>query len=253
MKAYGILLLSGVALSACLDNAVIANNSAAVGDANGINQDGSQNIDENLGQIVNGDLGNSFDDINIDPNDIQGSLGQNILDLMLALGICNFNLNSLQGLGLGNEIQLLLQLQQLQQLQALGIINPFAVDQLIQQEILSQTFNLGIIKRSIDASVKLATRGKRRPAILKRQCVNNDQQLGNADQGVGQDQADQVDQVDQINEDQANEDQANLDQANGEQVDGENLNADELAQLEQENPEELAQLEEANPEGIEVE
>ncbi|KAJ8133506.1 hypothetical protein O1611_g115 [Lasiodiplodia mahajangana] len=242
MKAYGILLLSGLALSACLDNAAIANNSVAVGD------DGSQNVDENLGQIVNGDLGNGFEDINIDPNDIQGSLGQNILDLMLAMGICNFNLNSLQGLGLGNEIQLLLQLQQLQQLQALGIINSFAVDQLIQQEILSQTFNLGIIKRSIDASVKLATRGKKRPAILKRQCVNNDQQLGDVNEGVGQDQADQVDEVDQINQDQANEDQANLDQANG----GE-LNADELAQLEQENPEQLAQLEEANPEGIEVE
>jgi hypothetical protein len=161
MKIYGLPVLSTLVLSACLPSAaaengavaanagaavggaVIANNSAIAGDANAVNQNDGQNGNENLDPNLNGDLGSGFEDINIDPNDIQGSLGQNILDLMLALGICNFNLNSLQGLGLGNEIQLLLQLQQLQQLQALGIINSFAVDQLIQQEILSQTFNLG--------------------------------------------------------------------------------------------------------------
>lgn len=158
MKIYGLTVLSTLALSACLPSAaaenkevaanasalvgggVIANNSANAGDAN---QNDGQNNDGSLDQNLNGELGSGFEDINIDPNDIQGSLGQNILDLMLALGICNFNLNSLQGLGLGNEIQLLLQLQQLQQLQALGIVNSFSVDQLIQQEILSQTFNLG--------------------------------------------------------------------------------------------------------------
>lgn len=102
----------------------------------------NQNDLNNVGQVLNGSLGDSFNDINIDPNDIQGSLGQNILNLLLSMGICNFNLNSLSGLNLGNEIQLLLQLQQLQQLQALGIVNSFTVDQLIQREILSNTFNL---------------------------------------------------------------------------------------------------------------
>lgn len=180
MKIYGLAVLSTLALSACLSRSVndaeavaavgqgdaanvgaevqagvIGNNSAVADGSNGNNQNENQdnqndgrennveNGNENVGEILNGNLEDSFQDINIDPNDIQGSLGQNILDLLLAMGICNFNLNSLQGLGLGNEIQLLLQLQQLQQLQALGLVNSFAVDQLIQREILSRTFNLG--------------------------------------------------------------------------------------------------------------
>ncbi|KAK5630134.1 hypothetical protein RRF57_005849 [Xylaria bambusicola] len=109
------------------------NNDAENDDQNGLN---------NIGQFLNGSLGDSFNDILIDPNDIQGSLEQNILNLLLSMGICNFNLGSLGGLSLGNEVQLLLQLQQLQQLQALGIVNSFTVDQLIQREILSNTFNL---------------------------------------------------------------------------------------------------------------
>lgn len=161
-------------------------------DNNNDEKNDDQNENENLDQILNGELGNGFQDINIDPNDILGSLGQNIFDLLLAMGICNFNLNSLQGLGLGNQIQLLLQLQQLQQLQALGIVNSLTVDQLFQQEILSQTFNLDIIKRSIDASVQRATRGKKRTTILKRQCANAEQLQG--DVNAGQDGQNQVDQ-----------------------------------------------------------
>ncbi|KAI0537592.1 hypothetical protein GGR58DRAFT_471137 [Xylaria digitata] len=148
-------------------------------------ENAGQDNNLNLDQILNGTLGNGFDDINIDPNNIQGSLGQNILDLLLSMGICNFNLNSLGGLSLGNEIQLLLQLQQLQQLQALGIINSFTVDQLIQREILSRTFNLNIIKRSIDASVKQASRGMKRTIMLKRQCANAGQSQGDANNRAG--------------------------------------------------------------------
>jgi len=169
MRFYALPLFSTFALAACLkggnaekgevaagageqvvDNgAAIANGTDVAGQEGNANQDQQNNAEgEDVGQNnndnldIDGALQNELNDINIDPNDIQGSLGQNILDLMLALGICNFNLNSIQGLSLGNEIQLLLQLQQLQQLQALGIVNSFAVDQLIQQEILSQTFNL---------------------------------------------------------------------------------------------------------------
>ncbi|KAF2970847.1 hypothetical protein GQX73_g2712 [Xylaria multiplex] len=198
------------------------------------NQDNEDTAEENagqdnnldLGQILNGTLGNGFDDINIDPNNIQGSLGQNILDLLLSMGICNFNLNSLNGLSLGNEIQLLLQLQQLQQLQALGIINSFTVDQLIQREILSRTFNLNIIKRSIDASVKQASRGMKRTVMLKRQCANVGQSQGNANNGAGQDQVDQ-DQVDQDEENQNEENQGeakennNAEQENEDEVEAE--------------------------------
>ncbi|KAI0200045.1 hypothetical protein F4808DRAFT_175622 [Astrocystis sublimbata] len=126
---------------------------------------------ERLGDLIDG-LGDSLKGIEIDPKDVRGSLAQSILDLMLAMGICNFNLGSLRGLNVGNEIQLLLQLQQLQQLQALGLINPFAVDQLIQREILSKSFNLDIIRRSIDATVKQAGRGRKRTAVVKQQCAN---------------------------------------------------------------------------------
>ncbi|RYC62471.1 hypothetical protein CHU98_g3744 [Xylaria longipes] len=281
MKIYGLAVFSTLALSACLSRSVndaeviasvgqgdaanvdaevqagvIGNNSAVADGSDEANQNenqdnqneseendvenGNDNVDENL----NGNLEDSFQDINIDPNDIQGSLGQNILDLMLALGICNFNLNSLQGLSLGNEIQLLLQLQQLQQLQALGIVNSFAVDQLIQQEILSRTFNLGrfqlftgrwgpgieivdanlgthedIIRRSIDASVKQASRGRKRTTILRRQCANVGQ--GDANDSVGQAGQDEANQ-DQVNQDQANQEQANQDQGKDETEEKEN-------------------------------
>ncbi|KAI0447957.1 hypothetical protein F4803DRAFT_571583 [Xylaria telfairii] len=255
MKVYGLAVLSTLALSACLSRSVndagavatvgqgdaanvgaevqagvIGNNSAVVDGSNGNNQnenqdnqnDGQENNVENgngnLGNL-NGNLGDSFQDININPNDIQGSLGQNILDLLLRMGICNFNLNSLQGLGLGNQIQLLLQLQQLQQLQALGLVNSFAVDQLIQREILSRTFNLNVIRRSIDASVKQASRGKKRTTILRRQCANVGQ--GNANNGAGQADQNQVNQ-DQVNQDQANQEQANQGQANEETAEKEN-------------------------------
>ncbi|GAP86232.1 hypothetical protein SAMD00023353_0303760 [Rosellinia necatrix] len=271
MKIFKITVFSTLALSACLPRAVVENeavdavgqgdaasvgaevgagvvgNGSAVADdanANGQNenQDGeddakensNENENDNIGQILNGNLGNEFRDINIDPNDILGSLGQNILDLMLAMGICNFNLNSLQGLGLGNQIQLLLQLQQLQQLQALGIVNSFTVDQLIQQEILSRTFNLNIIKRSIDASVQQAYRGKKRVAMLKRQCANTGQAQGDANDLDGQEQADQ----DQVNEDQNNQGQEKEDVAEGE-------NGDDVG-------EEKGNAEQDNEEGIEV-
>ncbi|KAI8947722.1 hypothetical protein F4801DRAFT_495026 [Xylaria longipes] len=279
MKIYGLAVFSTLALSACLSRSVndaeviasvgqgdaanvdaevqagvIGNNSAVADGSDEANQNenqdnqnegeendvenGNDNVDENL----NGNLEDSFQDINIDPNDIQGSLGQNILDLMLALGICNFNLNSLQGLSLGNEIQLLLQLQQLQQLQALGIVNSFAVDQLIQQEILSRTFNLDIIRRSIDASVKQASRGRKRTTILRRQCANVGQ--GDANDSVGQAGQDEANQ-DQVNQDQANQEQANQDQGKNETEEKENEENERGGGATEENKD--------NEEGVEVE
>ena len=83
------------------------------------NQDDNQNNDEDLQQEL-GDLEN-LNGINIDPNNLEGSLQQNIGSLMLGLGICNFDIGSIGGIGIGNQIQLLLQLQQLQQLQQLDV------------------------------------------------------------------------------------------------------------------------------------
>ncbi|KAI3329210.1 hypothetical protein HD806DRAFT_276205 [Xylariaceae sp. AK1471] len=263
MKFHGISVFSTLALTACLSGVVaekevaasagkgdaaanvapevqgeiVGNNTAIANATDAVDQNDNQDKqnngkenanqngnNENANQKNNGNLENSFNDINIDPNDIQGSLGQNILDLMLALGICNFNLNSIQGLNLGNEIQLLLQLQQLQQLQALGIVNSFAVDQLIQQEILSQNFNLNIIKRSINASIKQASRGKKRTVIMKRQCANADRQQGGANDRAGQ--ADQ----NKVNQDQAKQDQAKQDQAEKEQDNEDQAKGEEAAQ-----------------------
>ncbi|TGJ80177.1 hypothetical protein E0Z10_g8574 [Xylaria hypoxylon] len=235
MQIKCFTLFSTLALSACVSRAAaeneaivpiaqggatnvtadIRNGSAIADGGNAADQNENEDGNNNLDQLLNGNLGNSFDDINIDPNDIQGSLGQNILDLLLSMGICNFNLNSLQGLSLGNEIQLLLQLQQLQQLQSLGVVNSFTVDQLIQREILSRTFNLNIIKRSIDASVKQAARGKKRTVMLRRQCANVGQLQGDANNGAGQDEADQ----DQVNQDQANQDEKNQDEENQDEAD----------------------------------
>ncbi|KAL7629046.1 hypothetical protein AAE478_000564 [Parahypoxylon ruwenzoriense] len=127
------------------------------------NENNNENNDENLDDV---------DNIDIDENNIEESLRQNIGDLMLSLGICNFDINSLLGLGLGNQIQLLLQLQQLAQLQQLGIVNSFSIEQLIQQEILLNNFNLNIIKRTVDTSVKHAARGKKRTIMTKRACQN---------------------------------------------------------------------------------
>ncbi|KAI1298964.1 hypothetical protein F5Y03DRAFT_397913 [Xylaria venustula] len=190
MRINGLIVFSTFLLSSCLSSAVsengaatavgqgdasnagvdaqgdvIGNNSAVAnaGDAAGQNQD--QNGSNTVGQSLNGTLGDGGNNINVDPNDIQGSLGQNILDLLLSMGVSNFDLNSLGGLGVGDEIQLFIQLQQLQQLQALGIISSATVDQLIQQEILSQNFNLSVIKRSIDVSVRRAARGRKRTVI----------------------------------------------------------------------------------------
>lgn len=131
MKFHGVTLFLTLALTAGLSGAAAAAEKE-VGQADTAGNMAAEVIRNN--------------DINIDPDDIQGSLGQNILDLMRALGICNFSFDSIEGLGLslGNEIQLLLQLQQLQQLQALGLVNSFAVDQLVQQEILSRNFNLSM-------------------------------------------------------------------------------------------------------------
>ncbi|KAI0404177.1 hypothetical protein F4802DRAFT_598380 [Xylaria palmicola] len=260
---------------------VIGNNTAVADDANEVNQDENQdnqndeegnevengeeddevqdneegnevdngdegnevdNGDENDNENINDELEDNLNDINIDPNDIQGSLQQNILDLLLSMGICNFNLNSLQGIGLNNQIQLLLQLQQLQQLQALGIVNSFAVDQLIQQELLSQTFNLNIIKRSIDASVRQASRGKKRTTMLRRQCSN-----------VGQSQGDVNNGADNVDQDQANQDQANQDQANKDQAEQDQENQDEADGQGNEAEEENANAGQASDEGVEVE
>ncbi|KAI2623488.1 hypothetical protein GGS26DRAFT_220402 [Hypomontagnella submonticulosa] len=124
------------------------------------NQDNNENNDEN----------NNENDNNND--NIQENLLENIEDLMLNLGICNFDFNSLNGIGVGNQIQLLLQLQQLAQLQQLGIVNSFSIEQLLQQEILLNNFNLGVFKRTVDSSVKQAARENKRTVMTKRACQN---------------------------------------------------------------------------------
>ncbi|KAI1079185.1 hypothetical protein F5B20DRAFT_184072 [Whalleya microplaca] len=134
------------------------------------NQNNDQNIDEENLQDLENQAG-----IDINENDVQGSLQQNILELMLSMGVCNFNIGSIAGLGINSQVQLLLQLQQLAQLQQLGIVNAVSIDQLIQQEILLNNFNLNIIKRTVNASVSQAARGKRR-SVLRRECKNSGNQ-----------------------------------------------------------------------------
>ena len=82
------------------------------------------------------------DNVQLDPNDISGSLNLHVQDLMFGLGVCNFDINSLFGLGVNDQIQLILQLQQLQQLQLLGLVDPVSIAQLVQQELLLNNFRL---------------------------------------------------------------------------------------------------------------
>lgn len=94
---------------------------------------------------------------NLDPNNLQASLASNIGQLMLALGVCNFNVNSLRGLSIVQEVQLLNQVQQLAQLRALGVINPQVANQLLQPQNLIVNLNKGIIKRTIDGAVEVCS------------------------------------------------------------------------------------------------
>ncbi|KAI0386052.1 hypothetical protein F5Y04DRAFT_162784 [Hypomontagnella monticulosa] len=136
------------------------------------NQD-EQNQDENANQDENQNNNENNNENNNNNDNIQGNLQQNIEDLMLSLGICNFNFNSINNLGVGNQIQLLLQLQQLAQLQQLGIVNSFSIEQLLRQEILLNNFNLNILKRTVNSSVKQAARENKRTVMTKRECQKN--------------------------------------------------------------------------------
>ncbi|RYP55844.1 hypothetical protein DL771_012311 [Monosporascus sp. 5C6A] len=76
---------------------------------------------------------------------------------------------SLVGLVLDHQIQLVLQLQ------ALGLVDAFAVDQLVQKETFLSNFNLSvdyIIKRTINATFKRAYRGNKRVVVRKILCEN---------------------------------------------------------------------------------
>ncbi|KAF3065371.1 hypothetical protein GL218_02029 [Daldinia childiae] len=143
------------------------------------NADDQQNADEENKNQDDNEEDNQNDDENLDENldnanedDIKGNLQENIGNLMLSLGICNFNLGSISNIGVGNQIQLLLQLQQLAQLQQLGLVNSFSIEQLIQQELLLNNFNLNIIKRTVSASVKQASRENKRTLVTRKECQN---------------------------------------------------------------------------------
>ncbi|ORY65360.1 uncharacterized protein BCR38DRAFT_409069 [Pseudomassariella vexata] len=108
--------------------------------------------------------------ISIDPSNIQESLAHNINGLILGTGICNFDANILSNVGVAQQIQLLSQLQQLAQLQQLGLVSAVSVDQLIQQEILVNNFNLSIVKRKVNEVVRQNSR-KKRSTTRKRKCA----------------------------------------------------------------------------------
>ncbi|KAI4859232.1 hypothetical protein F4820DRAFT_440467 [Hypoxylon rubiginosum] len=146
--------------------------------ANGTEVDVGQNEEDNNEEEDqnNADLEKELEDaenqdgINIDQNNLEESLLQNLEGLMLGLGICNFDFGSLSGIGINDQIQLLLQLQQFAQLEQLGLVNSFSIEQLIQQELLLNNFNLNIFKRTISATVKQAARENKRTIMTKREC-----------------------------------------------------------------------------------
>jgi hypothetical protein len=174
MKFFSFGLLAGLALTvpavfAEEGGTAVAGSNVGQGGAGAGGQETQVNQTENAaaqelanaGQASNssavaGDLQNELGNISLDPNNLQGSVLNNIEQLMLGMGVCNFDINSLSGLGLSQEIQLLLQLQQLQQLQALGIVNAATLQGFLQQELFVNNFSLGIIKRKVNHLVRVS-------------------------------------------------------------------------------------------------
>ncbi|KAI1767316.1 hypothetical protein GGR53DRAFT_140148 [Hypoxylon sp. FL1150] len=147
--------------------------------ANGTEADVGSNENGNAEENNNEDLQKELQDaqskggINIDQNNLEESLLQNLEVLMLGLGICNFNIDSLAGVGINDQVQLLLLLQQLAQLQQLDLVNSVSIEQLIQQELLLNNFNLNILKRTISAAVKQASRESKRTVMARKECKKN--------------------------------------------------------------------------------
>ncbi|KAI1381899.1 hypothetical protein F4677DRAFT_8315 [Hypoxylon crocopeplum] len=144
----------------------LGNGTAAANGTEAIDDQGNDEEDENLEEELEND------GIDIDDDNFEESLEQNIVELMLGLGICDFDFGSLGDIGLNSQVQLLLQLQQLAQLQQLGLVNSFSIEQLIQQELLLNNFNLNIFKRTVSATVKQAARANKRTVMVKRECKN---------------------------------------------------------------------------------
>ena len=119
--------LTGILASGAAENATdVANNNTYVENENDVAE---------VGKYID-------DDVQLDPNDISGSLNQHVQGLMFGLGVCNFDIASLVGLGVNDQIQLILQLQQLAQLQALGLVDSVSVAQIVQKELLLNNFRL---------------------------------------------------------------------------------------------------------------
>jgi hypothetical protein len=116
--------VSAADIAALLSNSSLASNSSNIGSSNG-----------------NLNLGNG---LNLDSNNLQGSLLGNIEQLLVSMGFCNFDSNVLSGFGVNQEFQLMLQLQQLEQLQSLGLISSSSVNQLLQEELLSSNFGQSV-------------------------------------------------------------------------------------------------------------
>ena len=93
-------------------------------------------------EVINGTAGleQGRGNLQLDSNDLEGSVSNNINDLLLGVGICNFNVDALNQLNLAQEVQMLVQLQQLVQLEQLGLVSVNAIDALIQQEL----FGIGV-------------------------------------------------------------------------------------------------------------
>ena len=121
--------LPGILATPSADNSTeVANNNTYVGNVN-------ENDVAEVGKYID-------DDVQLDPNDISGSLNQHVQGLMFGLGVCDFDVSSLGGLSVRDQLQLILQLQQLAQLQALGLVDSVSIGQLVQKELLLNNFRL---------------------------------------------------------------------------------------------------------------
>lgn len=122
--------LPGILATPSADNSTeVANNNTYVGNVN-------ENDVADVGKYI------EDENVELDPNDISGSLNQHVQGLMFGLGVCDFDVSSLGGLSVRDQLQLILQLQQLAQLQALGLVDSVSIGQLVQKELLLNNFRL---------------------------------------------------------------------------------------------------------------
>ncbi|KAI0482253.1 hypothetical protein GGR56DRAFT_177786 [Xylariaceae sp. FL0804] len=170
MKFTGASIRMAVALTACLPGALAAArpartlavraNATVSGAAVAAASSSAAALVEPSGVAVSGSGLGSGIDLGSSSSLGYGSsaeeqLLEEIEELMLGLGINSFPFEELVGLGVSDEQELLLQLEEMEQLEQLGELDVSCAALFIEEELAANEFDLSlsVIKRTISASL----------------------------------------------------------------------------------------------------